>query len=52
MNLISFFLNDLRIKRNNSPYEGKPIDSSYLNNNKKRILNLIKKLKDKIISRI
>lgn len=42
------FMNDLRIKRNNSAYEGKKIDSSYLVNNKKRILELIERLKKKI----
>jgi hypothetical protein len=44
------FMNDLRIKRNNSAYEGKKINSSYLANNKKRILELIEKLK-KIIKK-
>ena len=44
------FINDLRIKRNNSAYDGKKIDSSYLANNKKRILELIEKLK-KIIKK-
>ncbi len=39
------FMNDLRIKRNNSAYEGKKIESSYLINNKNRILELIEKLK-------
>ena len=39
------FMNDLRIKRNNSAYDGKKIDPSYLANNKNRILELIKKLK-------
>ena len=42
------FMNDLRIKRNNSAYDGKKIDPSYLANNKKRILELIEKLKKKI----
>jgi hypothetical protein len=42
------FMNDLRIKRNNSAYDGKKIDPSYLINNKKRILELIEKLKKKI----
>src|SRR3989344_9404294 len=42
------FMNDLRIKRNNSAYDGKKIDPSYLANNKNRILELIKKLKKKI----
>jgi len=39
------FMNDLRIKRNNSAYDGKKIDSSYLPNNKNIILELIEKLK-------
>jgi hypothetical protein len=42
------FMNDLRIKRNNSSYEGKNIESSYLENNKKRIIELIDKLKKEI----
>ena len=42
------FMNDLRIKRNNSLYDGKKIDSSYLANNKKRILRLIDELKKTI----
>lgn len=44
-----FFLNDLRIKRNNSAYEGKKIEPVYLVNNKSRILRLIKKLKEMIL---
>jgi len=39
------FINDLRIKRNNSSYEGKKIDPIYLINNKKKILEIIEKLK-------
>lgn len=39
------FMNDLRIKRNNRAYDGKKIDPSYLVNNKKRILELIERLK-------
>ncbi len=46
------FLNDLRIKRNNSTYEGKKIDPSYLENNKNRILGLIEKLKKAIKEKI
>lgn len=42
------FMNDLRIKRNNSSYEGKRIEPNYLTNNKKRILELIEKLKGAI----
>ncbi|MFH1249222.1 MAG: hypothetical protein V1660_03650 [archaeon] len=39
------FINDLRIKRNNSAYDGKKIDPSYLTNNKNRILELTERLK-------
>lgn len=39
------FMNDLRIKRNNSLYDGKKIEPIYLKNNKNRILELIEKLK-------
>jgi len=39
------FIHDLRIKRNKSSYEGKMIDKSYLENNQKKILEIIKKLK-------
>src|SRR3989344_8079032 len=40
------FMNDLRIKRNNSAYDGKKIEPSYLINNKPRILELIERLKN------
>ncbi len=46
------FLNDLRIKRNNSSYDGKKIDPNYLINNKKRVLELIEKLKKIIKSKL
>ena len=46
------FLNDLRIKRNNSAYEGKKIDPIYLINNKSRILKLIDKLKKTILAQL
>src|SRR3989339_331811 len=39
------FMNDLRVKRNNSAYNGKKIEPTYLMNNKKRILELTEKLK-------
>lgn len=42
------FINDLRIKRNNSAYDGKKIDSNYLANNKNRILELIERLRKTI----
>ncbi len=38
-------LQDLRIKRNKSMYEGKQINFSYLENNKEIILKIIDKLK-------
>jgi len=44
------FMNDLRIKRNNSAYDGKKIDPSYLINNKSRIVEIIERLK-KIIKK-
>lgn len=46
------FMNDLRIKRNNSLYDGKKIDPVYLINNKIRILGLIEKLKRTIKNKI
>ena len=46
------FMNDLRIKRNNSAYDGKKIDPNYLVNNKNRILELIEKLKKSIKSKL
>jgi len=47
-NLDDFYisvLQDLRIKRNKSLYEGKQIDSSYLESKRKIILEIIDKLK-------
>jgi hypothetical protein len=38
-------LDDLRIKRNKSSYEGKQVDKSYLENKKEKILNIINKQK-------
>ena len=38
-------IDDLRIKRNRSSYEGKMIDKSYLENKKGKLLEIIKKLK-------
>jgi len=40
------FIQDLRIKRNKSFYEGKQIDSSYLENHEDTISQLILKLKN------
>ena len=45
-------IDDLRIKRNKSSYEGKQIEKSYLENKKDRLLNVIKKLKGLINSRL
>ena len=39
-------IDDLRIKRNKSAYEGKEIDISYLENKKEKILIIIKKLEN------
>lgn len=39
---------DLRIKRNNSSYEGKPIDKVYVENKRHRWIALIQKLKQTI----
>ena len=38
-------LQDLRIRRNNSLYEGKPINPSYLENNEGSLADIIDKLK-------
>ena len=46
------FLNDLRIKRNNSSYEGKKIEPSYLENNKHKITKLIEILEKTISKKI
>jgi len=46
------FMNDLRIKRNNSAYDGKKIEPSYLINNKPRILELIERLKNIIKNKL
>jgi len=35
-------IDDLRIKRNLSSYEGEQVDKSYLNNKKEKIVNIIK----------
>lgn len=45
-------INDLRIKRNKSSYEGKPIDKEYLRNKKDKLLIIIDKLKKLIKSRL
>lgn len=47
-----FLINDLRIKRNNSSYNGKIIESIYLRNNKERLLKIIEKLKKTINERL
>ena len=46
------FINDLRIKRNNSSYDGKKIENIYLKNHKNEILAIIKKLKEMIENRV
>lgn len=46
------FMNDLRIKRNNSAYDGKKVEPIYLINNKKRILELIEILKRTIKNKL
>jgi len=46
------FINDLRIKRNNSSYDGKKIENIYLKNHKNEILEIIKKLKEMIENRV
>ncbi|MEK6844281.1 MAG: hypothetical protein AABX83_02540 [Nanoarchaeota archaeon] len=46
------FINDLRIKRNNSLYDGKKIDIVYLRNNKNRILEIIERLKKTIKNKL
>ncbi|MBI3622919.1 hypothetical protein HY212_02450 [Candidatus Pacearchaeota archaeon] len=46
------FINDLRIKRNNSSYDGKKIDPSYLRNNKSKIIEIIEKLKKAVQDRL
>lgn len=38
-------IQDLRIKRNKNSYEGKPIESSYIENKKQKLDFIIKKLK-------
>ena len=45
-------MNDLRIKRNNSFYEGKKIDSIYLKDHKTDMLEIIKKLKETISKKL
>jgi hypothetical protein len=39
-------MNDLRVRRNKSSYEGKPIEEIYLENKKEDLLRIIKMLKD------
>ena len=45
------FMNDLIIKRNNSLYDGKKIEPVYLKNNKNKILEMIRKLKELVKSK-
>ena len=45
-------LQDLRIKRNKSQYEGEPFDISYLENKKDILLRIIDKLKKEVKNRL
>ena len=45
-------LQDLRIKRNKSQYEGEPFDVSYLKNKKEILLKIIDKLKKEVKGRL
>lgn len=45
-------LHDLRIRRNKSSYEGKPIEPIYIKNKKDKLDILIKKLKDLLKKRL
>lgn len=47
-----FSLQDLRIKRNNNSYEGKPIKSPYLENKKQKLDLIIRKLKNILEKRL
>ena len=47
-----FILNDLRIKRNRSSYEGKPIPMNYIENNKDKLFKIIDKLKKVVIKKL
>jgi len=39
-------IDDLRIKRNNSSYEGKPVDIVYVENKKQKWISVIQKMKN------
>ncbi len=45
-------MDDLRVKRNKSSYEGKQIEESYLENKKDKLIDIIQKLKKLINSKI
>lgn len=45
-------MNDLRIKRNKSSYEGKEIDASYLENKKDKIVLIIEKLENLLVKKL
>lgn len=47
-----FLMNDLRIKRNKSSYEGKRIDKEYLQNKKEKLLVIMGKLIELIENRL
>ncbi|MBU0535787.1 MAG: hypothetical protein KKE20_02395 [Nanoarchaeota archaeon] len=45
-------MNDLRIKRNKSSYEGKEIDISYMENKKDQIALIIEKLENLLVNKL
>ena len=45
-------MQDLRIRRNKSSYEGKPIEEIYLRNRRKDLLEIIEKLKKTLRERL
>ncbi len=47
-----FLIDDLRIKRNKSFYEGRMVDKFYLENKQKKIQGIIKKLKSLINNKL
>ncbi|MEK6887227.1 MAG: hypothetical protein AABW88_05340 [Nanoarchaeota archaeon] len=47
-----FLIDDLRIRRNKSLYEGRKIEQSYVSNNKDKLISIINKLKEIIQIRL
>jgi len=45
-------IQDLRIKRNKSLYEGKQIEGIYINNNEKKLMEIVLKLENYTIKRL